>query len=99
MSLHFQNKIVFPAPTTSYTTESAYGQVLYIPRNIMRQAHAKFALLQNGENEGEFDPQLLPSYKNERTVMVEAPDLPTPTLNHAKNTAEEERKDELPAAM
>ena len=35
MSLNFQNKIVFPAPETSYTTQTAMGQVLYIPRNIM----------------------------------------------------------------
>jgi hypothetical protein len=35
MTLNFQNKIVFPAPETSYTTGTAVGQVLYIPRNIM----------------------------------------------------------------
>lgn len=35
MTLNFQNKIVFPAPETSYTTQTAMGQVLYIPRNIM----------------------------------------------------------------
>ena len=34
MTLNFQNKIVFPAPACSYTSETAYGQVLYIPRNL-----------------------------------------------------------------
>ena len=34
MTLNFQNRIVFPAPETSYTSETAYGQVVYIPRNI-----------------------------------------------------------------
>lgn len=35
MSLSFQNKIVFPAPESSYTSQTAYGQVVYIPRNIL----------------------------------------------------------------
>ena len=35
MTLNFQNKIVFPAPESSYTTETAYGQVIYIPRNLL----------------------------------------------------------------
>ena len=35
MTLSFQNRIVFPAPETSYTTETAYGQVIYIPRDIL----------------------------------------------------------------
>ncbi len=35
MTLNFQNKIVFPAPASSYTSETAYGQVIYIPRNIL----------------------------------------------------------------
>ncbi len=35
MTLNFQNKIVFPAPESSYTSETAYGQVIYIPRNIL----------------------------------------------------------------
>ena len=43
MTLNFQNKIVFPAPETSYTTQSAFGQVIYIPRNIMKKAELKFA--------------------------------------------------------
>ena len=43
MTLNFQNKIVFPAPETSYTTQSAFGQVVYIPRNIMTQVDRKFA--------------------------------------------------------
>ncbi len=34
MTLNFQNKIVFPAPEHSYTPETAYGQVIYIPRNM-----------------------------------------------------------------
>ena len=37
MTLNFQNKIVFPAPETSYTTQTAMGQVLYVPRDIMQQ--------------------------------------------------------------
>jgi hypothetical protein len=37
MTLNFQNRIVFPAPETSYTTETAYGQVIYIPRDILTQ--------------------------------------------------------------
>ena len=36
MTLNFQNKIVFPAPEPSYTTSSAFGQVIYIPRDLMR---------------------------------------------------------------
>lgn len=35
MTLNFQNKIVFPAPESSYTTETAYGQVIYFPRNLL----------------------------------------------------------------
>ena len=35
MTLSFQNKIVFPAPSSSYTSETAYGQVLYIPRDVL----------------------------------------------------------------
>lgn len=37
MTLNFQNKIVFPAPEHSYTPETAYGQVIYIPRNIKQR--------------------------------------------------------------
>jgi len=43
MSLNFQNKIVFPAPETSYTTQSAFGQVVYIPRNMMQQVDRKLS--------------------------------------------------------
>jgi len=32
MTLNFQNKIVFPAPESSYSTQSSFGQVIYIPR-------------------------------------------------------------------
>lgn len=49
MSLNFQNKIVFPAPETSYTTQSALGQVIYVPRNIMSRVNTKLNLLKNGE--------------------------------------------------
>ena len=38
MTLNFQNKIIFPAPENSYTTETAYGQVIYIPRDMMKRA-------------------------------------------------------------
>lgn len=41
MTLSFQNKIVFPAPDASYTTQSAFGQVVYLPRNIMKQVETK----------------------------------------------------------
>jgi hypothetical protein len=34
MTLNFQNRIVFPAPEHSYTPETAFGQVIYIPRDI-----------------------------------------------------------------
>lgn len=44
MTLNFQNKIVFPAPETSYTTQSAFGQVIYLPRNIMKRVENKFKL-------------------------------------------------------
>jgi len=37
MTLNFQNKIVFPAPESSYTTESSLGQVIYLPRNILKK--------------------------------------------------------------
>lgn len=50
MTLNFQNRIVFPAPDTSYTTQSAHGQVIYIPRNLTAQINHKFNLLQNDEN-------------------------------------------------
>ena len=43
MTLNFQNKIVFPAPETSYTTQSAFGQVIYLPRNIMKRVDEKFS--------------------------------------------------------
>jgi hypothetical protein len=36
MTLNFQNKIVFPAPESSYTSETAFGQVIYIPRNYIQ---------------------------------------------------------------
>lgn len=36
MTLNFQNKIVFPAPEHSYTPETAFGQVIYIPRNMTK---------------------------------------------------------------
>ena len=42
MTLNFQNRIVFPAPETSYTTQSAFGQVIYVPRNIMKRVENKF---------------------------------------------------------
>ena len=42
MTLNFQNRIVFPAPETSYTTQSAFGQVIYLPRNIMKRVEHKF---------------------------------------------------------
>ena len=42
MTLNFQNKIVFPAPACSYTSDSAYGQVVYIPR---RQKSAEKSLI------------------------------------------------------
>ncbi len=46
MTLNFQNKIVFPAPDSSYTTETAYGQVIYIPRDAMlRQPVSNFFYL------------------------------------------------------
>ena len=35
---------MFPAPETSYTTQSAFGQVVYVPRKIMEKAEAKFKL-------------------------------------------------------
>lgn len=41
MSLNFQNKIVFPAPENSYTSETAYGQVIYVPRDIMKRANQR----------------------------------------------------------
>lgn len=37
MTLNFQNKIVFPAPEHSYTPETAYGQVIYIPRDMIER--------------------------------------------------------------
>jgi hypothetical protein len=49
MSLSFQNKIVFPAPENSYTSKSALGQVIYIPRNIMTKVNTKLDLLKHGE--------------------------------------------------
>jgi len=44
MTLNFQNKIIFPAPENSYTTETAYGQVIYIPRDIMHRAKQRAKL-------------------------------------------------------
>ena len=35
---NFQNKMLFPAPEHSYTTQTAFGQVIYIPRDIMQRA-------------------------------------------------------------
>lgn len=48
MTLNFQNKLVFPAPETSYNTTSAYQQVVYMPRNIMAQVAAKEKALKTG---------------------------------------------------
>ncbi len=36
MTLNFQNKIVFPAPDSTYSTDSGYGQVIYIPRHLVK---------------------------------------------------------------
>ena len=33
--MSFQNKLIFPAPENSYTSESSMHQVIYIPRNIL----------------------------------------------------------------
>lgn len=46
MTLNFQNKIVFPAPACSYTSDSAYGQVVYIPR---RQRSADKSLIMDDD--------------------------------------------------
>ena len=43
MTLNFQNRIVFPAPEASYTTQSAFGQVIYLPRNIMTKVDKHFS--------------------------------------------------------
>jgi len=51
MSLSFQNKIVFPAPENSYTSKSALGQVVYIPRDIMTKVNNKLDLLKHGEQD------------------------------------------------
>ena len=54
MTLNFQNKIIFPAPENSYTTETAYGQVIYLPRDIMIKSRQRAK-------------QGYPLYKNEYT--------------------------------
>lgn len=30
------NKLVFPAPQSSYTSETLYGKLIYIPRNALK---------------------------------------------------------------
>jgi hypothetical protein len=49
MTLNFQNKILFPAPETSYTTKSAYGQIIYIPRTIMADVNLKYDQIKYGD--------------------------------------------------
>lgn len=36
--MSYQDKLVFPAPETSYTVETSQGQVIYLPRDIMQKA-------------------------------------------------------------
>ena len=55
MTLNFQNKIVFPAPETSYTTQSAFGQVIYIPRDIMKQVES--SKLSGGQKQPYYEKQ------------------------------------------
>jgi hypothetical protein len=33
--------LIFPAPENSYTSETAYGQVIYVPRDIMKRANQR----------------------------------------------------------
>ena len=40
MSKNLQNKVLFPAPSTSYTCDSAQDQVIYLPRNLMHQVNS-----------------------------------------------------------
>ena len=50
MTLNFQNKIVFPAPEHSYTPETAYGQVIYIPRDMAERRMKLEALQKESQN-------------------------------------------------
>jgi hypothetical protein len=49
MTLNFQNKILFPAPETSYTTKSAANQMIYIPRTIMADVQVRLDFIKNGD--------------------------------------------------
>jgi hypothetical protein len=36
MTRKLQDKVLFPAPEGSYSSESAYQSVIYVPRNVMK---------------------------------------------------------------
>ena len=76
MTLNFQNKIVFPAPETSYTTQSAFGQVIYLPRNIMAQVERKF------DNKRQHHRQNLVAKPDKQQPHAEKPPGDTPAPNN-----------------
>jgi hypothetical protein len=45
----FQDKVVFPAPECSYTSNSSSDTVLYIPRTILADVDIKLDRLKNGD--------------------------------------------------
>ena len=42
--MSYQDKLVFPAPETSYTIVTSAGQVIYLPRDIMVRADRRKGL-------------------------------------------------------
>ena len=77
MSLNFQNRIVFPAPETSYTTESAYQQVIYVPRNIMDLVDNKLDLLKHDEGNLDAPPEFAKPAQAEEESKEESTTTPT----------------------
>jgi hypothetical protein len=37
----YQDKLIFPAPEISYTSETSQGQVFYLPRDILQWAEQR----------------------------------------------------------
>ena len=65
---------MFPAPETSYTTQSAFGQVIYLPRNLMQQVNENLSrtnLIKNPKKPNFSRPTQVPSSAAQAAVSKE----------------------------
>ena len=77
MTLNFQNRIVFPAPESSYTTQSAFGQVIYLPRDIMKQVEKKLSKAKLKSTSSSVDGGLKEAKTVEQSLNAAEDDLVT----------------------